>query len=335
MKNVLFDEKIDGSIHLALGQSYDEGRRQERELDPLGHRQGPARRAAASSSTARSSRRTALARSEPDRASRPAPSFPEREEAPAAERRARGRGARAGLGRLGRLRPWTGPPSTSSSCARRGTTPSGARVPDAGRGRCRACRESRSRRSIRSSDKERYLDGSRGGRRADRARRRSSLPGEPFDPWRSPFVVKPAISAGGRMLRAVRRGRRGGRSARRTRSRRWRTAMVQPFVDGEEPSLVYVDGEYSHALSRRAPLPAGRERQGSTSTRSSRTRPRRRRASGRGRGPRLLARAHPLRARRPPRRGGARARARRALALSRVRLGAVKRLADAIAEALS
>ncbi len=36
--------------------------------------------------------------------------------------------------------------------------------------------------------------------------------------------------------------------------------MVQPHLDTEETSLVYVDGGFSHALRRRAPLPATRER---------------------------------------------------------------------------
>ena len=32
--------------------------------------------------------------------------------------------------------------------------------------------------------------------------------------------------------------------------------MVQPYLDAEEKALVYVGGEYSHAVGRRVPLPA-------------------------------------------------------------------------------
>ena len=44
MKNVAFDEKIDGTVHLARRQLLLVHRREERERDPLGHRQGPAHR---------------------------------------------------------------------------------------------------------------------------------------------------------------------------------------------------------------------------------------------------------------------------------------------------
>ena len=44
MRNTLFDEKIDGTVHLALGDGIPRDRRHERERDPLGHRQGPAHR---------------------------------------------------------------------------------------------------------------------------------------------------------------------------------------------------------------------------------------------------------------------------------------------------
>ena len=73
-----------------------------------------------------------------------------------------------------------------------------------------------------------------------------------------PFVVKPAISAGGR--RSARfdgsDATAGELVAEITAARE--TAMVQPFLAGAaESALVYVDGSYSHSLSRRAALPVG------------------------------------------------------------------------------
>jgi glutathione synthase/RimK-type ligase-like ATP-grasp enzyme len=92
---------------------------------------------------------------------------------------------------------------------------------------------------------------------------RFAAPGEPFDPPDEPFVVKPAISAGGRSsawfapteVDAARAlvGRIHGEG---------RTAMVQPYLgEAVETALVYVDGEYSHALRRVVPLPAAGERE--------------------------------------------------------------------------
>ena len=83
--------------------------------------------------------------------------------------------------------------------------------------------------------------------------------GAPFAPLPRPFVVKPAISAGGR--RSARfeggDGRAGDLVAEITGA--GGTAMVQPFLDGvPETSLVFVDGTFSHSLSRSAALPAGR-----------------------------------------------------------------------------
>ena len=43
MNHVLFDEKMDGTDPPGARAELREGRREERELDPLGHRQGPAR----------------------------------------------------------------------------------------------------------------------------------------------------------------------------------------------------------------------------------------------------------------------------------------------------
>jgi glutathione synthase/RimK-type ligase-like ATP-grasp enzyme len=83
-------------------------------------------------------------------------------------------------------------------------------------------------------------------------------PGEELDPPNGPFVVKPSISAGGRMSARFDAADVGAAATLIARIHAaGRAAMVQPFLDGHERSLVYVDGAYSHALARRAPLPAG------------------------------------------------------------------------------
>jgi glutathione synthase/RimK-type ligase-like ATP-grasp enzyme len=87
-------------------------------------------------------------------------------------------------------------------------------------------------------------------------------PGRELEPPAEPFVVKPAISAGGRG--SARFEARDGHAARRLVARihaEGRTAMVQPYLgDIEETDLVYIDAAYSHALHRRVPLPAAGER---------------------------------------------------------------------------
>lgn len=83
-------------------------------------------------------------------------------------------------------------------------------------------------------------------------------PEAPFEPPAEPFVVKPSMSAGGRssawfapaeaepahaLVAAIHAA--------------GRTAMIQPYLSGAvEKALVYIGGAYSHALLRRAPLPA-------------------------------------------------------------------------------
>ena len=57
MKNTLFDEKIDGTVHLALGNGLPEVGGRERQPDALGHRQGAARGRPGSSWTAKSCRK--------------------------------------------------------------------------------------------------------------------------------------------------------------------------------------------------------------------------------------------------------------------------------------
>jgi glutathione synthase/RimK-type ligase-like ATP-grasp enzyme len=83
-------------------------------------------------------------------------------------------------------------------------------------------------------------------------------PGEPFAAPEEPFVVKPAISAGGRRSARFAPGDAAGELFAEITGA-GETAMVQPLLSGvPESSLVYVDGAYSHSLSRRAALPAGR-----------------------------------------------------------------------------
>jgi glutathione synthase/RimK-type ligase-like ATP-grasp enzyme len=83
-------------------------------------------------------------------------------------------------------------------------------------------------------------------------------PDEPFRAPGVPFVVKPAVSAGGRRSARFEAGDEGARGLVEAICAPGETAMVQPLVEGAEVSLVYVDGQYSHSLSRRAELPLGR-----------------------------------------------------------------------------
>jgi glutathione synthase/RimK-type ligase-like ATP-grasp enzyme len=84
-------------------------------------------------------------------------------------------------------------------------------------------------------------------------------PGEQFAAPGEPFVVKPSISAGGRASARFEPAQDATALVGRIHAE-GRTVMVQPFVDGLETALVYIAGEYSHALRRRVPLPAGGER---------------------------------------------------------------------------
>jgi glutathione synthase/RimK-type ligase-like ATP-grasp enzyme len=86
-------------------------------------------------------------------------------------------------------------------------------------------------------------------------------PGAAFEPPSGAFVVKPSVSAGGRSSARFGQGEHAAAHELVARIHaQGRTAMVQPFVDGEEKALVYIAGGYSHALSRRVPLPAGADR---------------------------------------------------------------------------
>lgn len=88
-------------------------------------------------------------------------------------------------------------------------------------------------------------------------------PGGALDPPAGPFVVKPAISAGGRSSAWFEPG--DVEAARALVARihaEKRTAMVQPYLpDKTETALVYIDGDYSHALQRIVPLPATGDRE--------------------------------------------------------------------------
>jgi glutathione synthase/RimK-type ligase-like ATP-grasp enzyme len=82
---------------------------------------------------------------------------------------------------------------------------------------------------------------------------------EPFVPWPKPFVVKPAISAGGRRSARFDAWDAAACDLVAKITGAGETAMVQPFLEGApETSLVFVDGDYSHSLSRSAALPLGR-----------------------------------------------------------------------------
>jgi glutathione synthase/RimK-type ligase-like ATP-grasp enzyme len=77
-------------------------------------------------------------------------------------------------------------------------------------------------------------------------------------PPKAAFVVKPAVSAGGRSSARFEADEleAAGELVTRIHAEN-RTAMVQPFLgDLEERALVYLDGGFSHAVRRRVPLPA-------------------------------------------------------------------------------
>jgi glutathione synthase/RimK-type ligase-like ATP-grasp enzyme len=87
-------------------------------------------------------------------------------------------------------------------------------------------------------------------------------PGQAFEPPSEPFVVKPAISAGGRSSARFEPPEADAARALVARIHaEGRTAMVQPHLDeAAETALVYLDGAYSHAVRRRVPLPIAGER---------------------------------------------------------------------------
>jgi glutathione synthase/RimK-type ligase-like ATP-grasp enzyme len=88
-------------------------------------------------------------------------------------------------------------------------------------------------------------------------------PGVPFEPPGEPFVVKPAVSAGGRSSARFDGGDEAASELVRRIQREGRVAMVQPFLGGvDEVGLVFIGGSYSHAVRRRVPLPVGAPRPG-------------------------------------------------------------------------
>jgi len=83
--------------------------------------------------------------------------------------------------------------------------------------------------------------------------------GDELHPSQVPIVVKPSISAGGRRSARFDAGDPASVVLAAEITAAGDTAMVQPLIeDAAEISLVYVDGRYSHSLSRRAALPLGR-----------------------------------------------------------------------------
>jgi glutathione synthase/RimK-type ligase-like ATP-grasp enzyme len=84
-------------------------------------------------------------------------------------------------------------------------------------------------------------------------------PGGVFRPPIEPFVVKPAISAGGRRSARFEPEDDAARALVSEINAAGQTAMIQPLLSGvAESSLVYLGGAYSHSLSRRAELPSRR-----------------------------------------------------------------------------
>ena len=172
-------------------------------------------------------------------------------------------------------------------------------------------------------------------------------PGGELEPPAERFVVKPAISAGGR--NAASYEATSYELARRhleALHAAGRAVMVQPYLEGVdvvgEAALIWLGGDYSHAVTKSALLRPG-QRAGTTlyleETIAARQRSRqnarwasvRRRAPVRRSVPRVRARGPPPRGRRP---GGARGRAHRAVAFLGYEAAAAGRLADAIRAAL-
>jgi glutathione synthase/RimK-type ligase-like ATP-grasp enzyme len=87
-------------------------------------------------------------------------------------------------------------------------------------------------------------------------------PGAPFERPDEPFVLKPAISAGGRNSAWFDPADEGEARALVSRLHgQGRTAMIQPYLgDISETALIYVGGSCSHAVRRRVPLPRASER---------------------------------------------------------------------------
>ena len=113
-----------------------------------------------------------------------------------------------------------------------------------------------------STDKERYLtDLAAAPRSVPVVPTEFVAPGAAFAPPAEPFVVKPAVSAGGRSSARFGAGDASAGALVRRIHTDGRVAMVQPDLgDVTETALVYLDGLYSHAVRRRVPLPRARAR---------------------------------------------------------------------------
>jgi glutathione synthase/RimK-type ligase-like ATP-grasp enzyme len=81
--------------------------------------------------------------------------------------------------------------------------------------------------------------------------------GTTFELPAEPFVVKPSVSAGGRSSARFEPDEvDAARALVAAIHAEGRTAMIQPYLSGaEEKALVYIGGDYSHALLRRVQLP--------------------------------------------------------------------------------
>lgn len=88
-------------------------------------------------------------------------------------------------------------------------------------------------------------------------------PESPFEPPEGRFVVKPAISAGGRRSAAYEAESREAAAEHVSRLRaEGRTVIVQPYLEAidwrGETGLVYIGGAFSHAFRKGALLAPGR-----------------------------------------------------------------------------
>ena len=189
-------------------------RREDRRLDPSRarpelHRRSAARtrapstgtssrtsgRAGVSSSTGRSCSRTAPGASECGSRSRPVPRFPELEPDDRLLLPALAAHGIEGVPAVWDDRAVDGTRSTSSSCARPGTTRSAATSSSPGPGRCRASRI-RCRCSSGTPTSATSSDLAAAG--VPTVQTRFVAAGTMFEPPAEPFVVKPSVSAGGR-----------------------------------------------------------------------------------------------------------------------------------------
>ena len=108
-----------------------------------------------------------------------------------------------------------------------------------------------------NTDKQRYL-ADLGAAGVPIVPTRFVPPGSALEPPSEPFVVKPAVSAGGRSSARFEPEETDAARALLARIHaEGRMAMIQPYLgEVEETALVYIDDVYSHTIRRRVPLPA-------------------------------------------------------------------------------